>query len=124
MGLDQYAMRISVKPATPTDFEAETEPSELHYWRKHPNLHGWMEQLYRAKGGNSESFNCTPVELTLDDISLLEEHIKSGELPSTRGFFFGESSGDENEVNEDLEFCKAARKAIEAGDFVYYDSWW
>ena len=30
---------------------------QIHYWRKHPNLHGWMEDLYRAKGGAAE-FNC------------------------------------------------------------------
>lgn len=50
MGLDMYACTLREQPATPVDFKAE-EVSELHYWRKHPNLHGWMEQLYREKGG-------------------------------------------------------------------------
>ena len=48
MGLDMYAMTTHEKPSAPVDFEAG-ESLALHYWRKHPNLHGWMESLYRAK---------------------------------------------------------------------------
>jgi hypothetical protein len=43
--------------ASSVDFEVETL-AELHYWRKHPNLHGWMEQHYREKGDSAKSFNC------------------------------------------------------------------
>ena len=25
------------------------KPREIAYWRKHPNLHGWMEQLAEQK---------------------------------------------------------------------------
>ena len=38
---------------------------ELHYWRKHPNLHGWMESLYYEKGGTADNFNCVNLQLTL-----------------------------------------------------------
>jgi hypothetical protein len=51
-----YAFATRTAPATPVDFTAE-ESQELAYWRKHPNLHGWMEQLYRAKGGTAEDFS-------------------------------------------------------------------
>ncbi len=34
------------------------DPSQLYYWRKHPELHGWMEKLYRETGGAAQSFNC------------------------------------------------------------------
>jgi hypothetical protein len=46
------------------------------------------------------------------------------DLPQTSGFFFGESSGDEDEANQDLQFCKDAIQAIEEGYTVWYDSWW
>ena len=71
MGLDMYA-RITPDPVTsPVDFEVETS-ADIHYWRKHPNLHGWMEQLYYAKGGAAESFNCVSVAVTADDLDRLE----------------------------------------------------
>ena len=126
MGLDQFAYRTNHRIQQPVDFRIPegTEPTEIHYWRKHPNLQGWMEQLYYAKGGEAESFNCVPVELTASDLDLLEKAIKEGDLPHTSGFFFGQSSGDEEESNDDLNFIKEARKAIAEGDQVYYDSWW
>jgi hypothetical protein len=30
-----------------------SDPNLIHQWRKHPNLHGWMEALYEAWGGLS-----------------------------------------------------------------------
>jgi hypothetical protein len=124
MGLDMYAYRTSVQLSKPVDFNKEIESncSEIKYWRKHPNLHGWMERLYYAKGGQKDSFNCTPVELTREDLNSLAQAIIDGELPETRGFFFGETDG--SEYNEDLAFVKEAIKAIEEGDRVFYDSWW
>ena len=56
MGLDMFAYTTSEELAASVDFEVETL-TELHYWRKHPNLHGWMEALYYAKGGAADTFN-------------------------------------------------------------------
>ena len=126
MGLDQFAYKTKVKPGKSVDFQDEVykdevEREEIHYWRKHPNIHGFMEDLYREKGGDSE-FNCRPVELTQDDIDSLASMILDKELPETSGFFFGQSFGDEE--NDDLEFCKKASEAIKEGYTVFYDSWW
>lgn len=125
MGLDMYAYRTSVQLSKPVDFsdEIQSNCSEIQYWRKHPNLHGWMESLYREKGGDGD-FNCNPVELTSEDLDRLEEDIRNGGLPYTSGFFFGESQGDDEETNEDLAFVANARQAIAEGDRVFYDSWW
>lgn len=124
-----YAYRTSVQISKPVDFQEEVygkdiqgENQDLHYWRKHPNLHGWMERLYYQKGGQKESFNCAPVELTLDDLYILEADINYAKLPETSGFFFGQSYGTEAE--DDLKFIQAARQAIDEGDRVFYDSWW
>ena len=129
MGLDMYAYRTPVQISKPVDFQHEVydhntqaEATQIHYWRKHPNLHGWMEKLYYQKGGQKESFNCSPVELTLDDLYILEADINYSKLPGTEGFFFGESDGSERE--DDLQFIQDARLAIEEGDRVFYDSWW
>ncbi len=123
MGLDMNAFATKAKPATEVDFSTKNfEDTELHYWRKHPNLHGWMESLYYEKGGEADSFNCVPVVLDNEDLDVLEEDIKSGNLPDTAGFFFGQSDGDE--VDGDLEFVAKAREAIKEGKTVYYTSWW
>lgn len=71
MGLDMYAHYLHDAPAKAVDFEVENY-GELHYWRKHPNLHGWMERLYRKKGGREDSFNCVNVLLTADDLDRLK----------------------------------------------------
>jgi hypothetical protein len=121
MGLDMFAMTTNLVPESPVDFKAENA-TDLHYWRKHPNLHGWMEELYYAKGGSAESFNCVTLQLTLEDLDKLEANIQAKKLPDTEGFFFGESDGSECE--DDLMFIAKAREAISQGKTVFYDSWW
>jgi hypothetical protein len=129
MGLDMYAWRVAKEDAI-SDFEiAKNEDGaskidELFYWRKHHDLHGWMENLYRSKGGTDRDFNCSAVRLTLEDLDKLEKDIKTRLLPETTGFFFGDNPPDEESDNRDLEFICKAREVITDGDEVYYDSWW
>ena len=104
------------------DYENQiVKTEEIAYWRKHPDLHGWMENLYREKGGREQSFNGDPVVLTLEDLDRLEDDILGETLPETTGFFFGESRGMSL---KDLEFVLDARKVIQEGDTIYYDSSW
>jgi hypothetical protein len=104
------------------DYENQiVKTEEVAYWRKHPDLHGWMQKLYEEKGGEDESFNGDPVVLTLADLDRLEDDILGGNLPKTTGFFFGESGGISL---KDLEFVLDARKVIQEGDTIYYDSSW
>ncbi len=116
-----YAMTTTEAVADAVDFKVGIA-AELHYWRKHPNLHGWMEALYYEKGGSSDRFNCVPVVLSAGDLDRLEADVKGGDLPYTEGFFFGESDG--REIDDDLAFIAKARQAIAAGQTVFYDSWW
>ncbi len=120
MGLDMTVFTMEKEPATPIDFDMK-EATELHYWRKHPNLHGWMEQLYFHKGGELE-FNVTPVQLTEEDIDRLEADIVWDKLPETEGFFFGASTGEEKA--DDLAFINKARRALNDGLYLAYSSWW
>ena len=127
MGLDQYAFKVKAEPGKSVDFDREfldgEEHIQIHYWRKHPDLHGWMQRLHAEKGGEGD-FNCQQVKLTQEDIDKLAASILEGQLPSTNGFFFGQSMNDDEEENDDLEFCKKASEAIKEGYTVYYDSWW
>ena len=53
MGLDMYAY-----VASKNDEGENVTERELAYWRKHPNLHGWMEELWKYKmAGHSHAKN-------------------------------------------------------------------
>ena len=125
MGLDMYAWRVKAENAVGDfDFNGDADkPVELFYWRKHHDLHGWMQDLYASKGGDHE-FNCIPVRLTLEDLDNLEQDLKANQLPETIGFFFGDNPPDDETKERDLDFIAKAREAITEGDAVYYDSWW
>ena len=119
MGLDMYATRRVPRIS-----------EEIHYWRKHNRLHGWMEQLWREKTGKEGVFNSEEIVLDMEDIKCLEDDIINNNLPETEGFFFGIDSYEYtmNEMKEqkedDLKFIKEAKKAIMEGDEVIYSSWW
>jgi hypothetical protein len=145
MGLDQWACKTKDERASgafqiPSDLVSE----EIAAWRKHPNLHGWMRDLYVAKNNGTlrvdgkelpkeevsdhrtfmgEEFNCdVGVELTLDDLVALAVAVETNALPETSGFFFGQSSTEDAE--DDRRFIRVAREAITEGFRVYYSSWW
>jgi hypothetical protein len=121
MGLDMYAFTTR-EDIPAVDFPDPADTAKLFYWRKHPNLHGWMERLYRAKGGNDEQFNLSPVRLDPADLDALEKAVRGNALPETAGFFFGQSLAEEK--NRDIEFICRARDAIAGGKAVFYTSWW
>ena len=143
MGLDMYAYAATRERQQDdyydgAEFNKETgeyvnpkvsKPIEIAYWRKHPNLHGWFEQLWIDKGrpGADENkdtmFNGIELELDWTDIDNLEEAIKEGTLPTTSGFFFGDPS-DNYYYEEDLKFVKEARSQLFLGLRVFYNSSW
>ena len=140
MGLDQLAYS---RPATATNDDTD---ECLVQWRKHPNLQGWMERLWRKqKYGDAatpdpitgegysnqtylgDPFNQEEVELTLDDIERLRLDIQNKTLNGghgdTTGFFFGDSS-DEYYRETDIDFCDKAKTALTKGcKVIYYSSW-
>ena len=123
MGLDQYGIARKGEPKTDEDgYTFYEDEMELAYWRKHPSLQGWMEDLWIEKG-NSGEFNCVDVELTLGDLNSMEEALDEHALPETVGFFFGENS-EEHYAEQDREFIREARAAIKQGYKVIYSSWW
>lgn len=128
MGLDAYAY-VAGKAN-----ESWDNHQEISYWRKHPNLQGWMERLWIEKGYPNLAagankfdavFNGVEVELTWDDVHKLEQDIKSGEVSklNTKGFFFGDPS-DDYYREHDLEFCVNAKAELFLGRKVFYNSSW
>lgn len=115
-----FARKTKKKISKMVDFN-NRHFEHLYYWRKHPDLHGWMEELYVSKGGKC-AFNLASVQLKLDDLDRLETAIWDRKLPYTTGFLFGESDG--TEIKADLEFIALARAAIGDGYTVYFTSWW
>ena len=142
MGLDQYAY-IAMKQGERDEWYEAAEwdndakelvhptmpkPRELAYWRKHPNLQGWMERLWEQKLieqgiDNPHQFNGIELELTAEDLDALERAVVHGQLPSTHGFFFGDNA-DEHYRESDLEFIKNARAELFFGLKVFYNSSW
>lgn len=137
MGLDMYAWSVPQTWVVDDETVAqrgelgrpagEDNPqgdlNELFYWRKHHDLHGWMQELYRSRGGARE-FNCVPVRLYPEDLDELESDVKAGRLPATEGFFFGNNPPDAESIENDMAFIQKARSAIADGFAVFYDSWW
>lgn len=135
MGLDQFAY---IK--FPGDLETEDSDVNRVYlmtWRKHPNLQGWMERLWRRRNNTIEQFesdtlmgcqfNCVELQLDLEDVEKLEKDVEANNLneshQDTTGFFFGDNSDEEYKF-DDLKFCRNARAAIKNGLTVCYNSWW
>ena len=124
MGLDQYAYKskVSSEEFTPDNHE------RIFYWRKNPDLHGWMEQLWEQRNEDlvinnpDMQFNTVYLELTVDDLTDLEYQNEGETLPETTGFFFGKS--DESDKESNKEFIEIARQAINDDYRVYYFSWW
>ena len=147
MGLDQYAYAATRAKQQEEWWDGATmdkevgefvnpkitRPRELAYWRKHPNLQGWMEQLWTRKlaqagetPGTSDfgsTFNGVELELTHDDLDELERAVTQNQLPDTKGFFFGDPS-DDYYKQQDLEFIKNARAELFCGLKVFYNSSW
>ena len=116
MGLDQYATRRNSKG----------EDQQIHEWRKHNALQGWMESLWSIKTGKpADELNCNEVELTKADLDQLKTSINHQTLPETQGFFFGsDTSKDDTRKEGDLSFVSDAMDAINRGYKVFYSCWW
>ena len=131
MGLDMYLQGEKYfwrDPANPNSipredgYDVQSNILRLGYWRKHPNLHGYIVNTFA--GGVD---NCQPIELDEDAIRQIVSAVNSNGLPHTEGFFFGASDGSEKE--EDLRILSAALDWLERTEpgvfksITYQASW-
>ena len=112
MGLDMYLSGEKFHWSSITEpngavrqedgYPVETVSLRLGYWRKHPNLHGYIVQEFA--GGVDD---CREIRLNEENIRQIIDAIKNQDLPETSGFFFGESDG-----SEDAESIKIFNDAL------------
>lgn len=123
MGLDMFAYSVKTESGSDVnDLEyPDGERTEIAYWRKFNAFHGWMQELYTSKGG-TDTFNCVPVRLTLEDLDRLENELP--DLKPVVGFFFGGQEIYPEDIDSLRLFIADAREIIESGNTVYYNSWW
>jgi len=76
---------------------------ELGYWRKHPDLHGFIVREFAD--GRDE---CQEIELCEEDILNIITVVQDKQLPHTEGFFFGTSSEE-----DDIPTIEILTKALE-----------
>jgi hypothetical protein len=128
MGLDMYLTArkfySSMRDERVIEDGFEVEAKDLHagYWRKHPDLHGYIVQEF-----NNGVDDCQPIDLDADCIKKIITAINEGVLPHTVGFFFGKSFGDEKD--NDIEILTKALTWLETPEkgvwksIIYRASW-
>lgn len=132
MGLDMYVWKVTPEVAghrqINLDVSALVEKSwpRVWYWRKHPDLHGWMHKRYLDKGGDPEpeAFNgfAATVRLDAEDLAELRHDVETDALPHTEGFFFG-TSLPEHKLST-LDFISVAEELVDQGWVLFYGSSW
>ena len=139
MGLDMYVYKTEISNVEIDDKlmiiktidNSFYKDEEFFYWRKHPAIHSWMENIYYDRGGKG-TFNGVPVYLDKDNLRSLKRDIVRGRLNyAAAGFFFGNSSKPDTQegyirLRRDLEFVNNALKEIKQNSdtiFVYDSSW-
>lgn len=117
MGLDMFFIRAP-KGQEPSDEKWD----KIAQFRKHSDLHGWLEKQWHDTLGKSEKFNCVFMEITPDILSRLKDYLRNPEKEKYRGFFWGEST--EEDWKETRELVPRLEEIINSGDRVFYYPWW
>jgi hypothetical protein len=130
MGLDMY---LSGRK-TPLGFKGNKQEQDgfvvseivldIGYWRKHPNLHGYIVETF-AYGVDE----CQKIVLSNDYLKQIIAAIKANELPETEGFFFGTSEEGEEQRTYDIAIFEKAVAWVDAQPEdewrdVYYQASW
>lgn len=111
MGLDMFLFGYkslwsgNAKARTEDGYTIDAIHIELGYWRKHPNLHGYIVEHF-AEGVDE----CQEIALDASAIEQIITAVMTKTLPTTEGFFFGVSNDTVEQVSED---CRILRGALE-----------
>ena len=129
MGLDMYLTGekfiMTADGMNPQEdgFRLRSKTLELGYWRKHPNLHGYIVQTFA--GGEDE---CQTIDLS-DHIRTIIAAVQARDLPDTTGFFFGVSDSSPERLEEDIAIFENALAWLETDEsgvvrFIKYRASW
>jgi hypothetical protein len=126
MGLDMYLIgeKFYLPDAANGEdgYDLRTKTLSLGYWRKHPNLHGYIVNTF-ADGIDE----CQQIDLSAADIQKILAAVEADDLPHTEGFFFGVSDGSEKQ--ETLDIFRSALEWISKSEpqtirSVHYRASW
>ena len=108
MGLDMYLegrkyLLSNRKDEVPTEdgFRLKEKILELGYWRKEPNLHGYIVKTFAD--GKDE---CQDIELCVEDVQKIREAVRNRQLVETSGFFFGQSADPNSDDPEERKWAE------------------
>jgi len=133
MGLDMYLTGEEFKLTdwgnpqnneTEDGFRVKSRDLDLGYWRKHPDLHGFIVENF-ANGEDT----CQRIQLVGKDIEKIILAIREDRLPHTEGFFFGSSENDTEQKQEAIEIFEKALEWTRVDTprefrFIYYQASW
>jgi len=112
MGLDMYLTGEKsfiedfddpTKNINEDGFRLRSKRYEIGYWRKHPNLHGYIVQSF-ASGVD----DCREIYLAQPDIREVISAIRYKKLPFTKGPFFGVSDASDESIARDIAIFESA----------------
>lgn len=126
MGLDQYAYIVDKTEVDDKQVDVVVTSGSNHigYWRNFYALHVWMQGLYMDKGGVDDDFICANVRLDLTDLEELEKLVIKGLTKSKKATYFGNSKVHKDVAQGLIKFISDARRSIDEGKAVFYDSWY
>ena len=130
MGLDMYLEGHKYhsrsggkkRPTCKDGHEIQSTTLDLGYWRKHPNLHGYIVNTY-ANGVDE----CQAIQLNAKELEDIADAIETNRLPHTEGFFFGTSEWHQETVKEDAQKFRNASEWLKGNDVwcdVRYQASW
>lgn len=125
MGLDMYLTGEKYFPGFNRKRGTKKgESFDLGYWRKHPNLHGFIVREF-ANGVDE----CQPIHLGRKEMERIIQAVREQTLPHTTGFFFGVSENTEEERQTDIAVFTEAIAWLETEEedvwrSVYYQASW
>lgn len=109
MGLDMYLTgeKFLTRQGTTTEdgYPVKERHLALGYWRKHPDLHGFIVQEF-ADGEDK----CQRIDLDQEALRKILDAVKADALLHTKGFFFGSSGKPNSEDKEERKWYQE-RKA-------------
>jgi hypothetical protein len=115
MGLDMYLTGekfLMARNLEEDGFRLRSKTLDLGYWRKHPNLHGYIVQTFA--GGKDE---CQNIDLGVPDhIRTIIAAVKAQQLPHTTGFFFGVSDSSQKQFDQDIAIFERALAWVETDE--------
>lgn len=120
MGLDMYLEgRKSLHHKRQEDgYTVSAVTLDLGYWRKHPNLHGYIVENFAESGED----DCKPIELCVENLQQIIAAVGERKLPPTEGFFFGTSDLSDEAVADDLKMLTGALNWLNSGPDDEYRS--